>query len=123
MHRACSPYRILVCFTLTAEPCQRQSIIPTFYSGMLYLGHAFLGVNQQSVVPCSRLAQHLYSSLGRVSEAIHVLEGFARTENALPVAHLLVTWYEELNQRKEAEKWLEYGVKREEPEAMLLHVR
>ncbi len=69
-----------------------------------------------------RLAKHL-CSLGRVSEAIHVMEGFVRTENALPASHLLVVWCEKLNREKEAKQWLEYGVKREEPEAILLHVR
>ncbi len=67
----------------------------------------------------SRFARRLHQ-MDRMPEAVQALECFARTENPLPVSHLLMQWHEELKQTKEAERWLEYGVKRAEPEAILL---
>jgi hypothetical protein len=61
---------------------------------------------------------HLHR-LNRWGEAVQVLERFARTENPLLVSHVLFDWHETLGQTKEAHGWLEYGVMRDEPEALL----
>ncbi len=72
-----------------------------------------------SINRASRLATQLHVE-ARVEEAVEMMERFVSTQNPLHVSHLLVAWYEELEQPKQAKKWMEYGFKHEEPEVLRL---